>query len=115
VLIITEESYKRVYVRNENNKYKEVALDNDEFNKDSLYGILGYLYPDRTLKIHLTQNQLKITKIPESKCMLIEKEFYIRDCIMNEAAYTACDRSKKDNLFGRYCVIIDLGRSQSLY
>jgi len=88
-------NHKRVYVRNENNKYDEVALDDNEFNKDSFYGILGYLYPDGTLKIHLTQNQLKITKIPESKCMLTEKEFYICDCIMNEVAYAACDGSEE--------------------
>ena len=33
---------------------------------------------------------------------------------MNEAAYAACDGSKKDNLFSGYCIITDLGRSQSI-
>ena len=38
----------------------------------------------------------------------------MRDCILNEAAYAACDGSKKDNLFGGYCVLTDAGRSESI-
>ena len=43
-----------------------------------------------------------------------EKELHIRDCILNHAACAACDGSKKDELFGGYCVITDAGRSVSL-
>jgi len=57
---------------------------------------------------------MKISKIPESKCMLTDKEFYMRDCILNEVAYAACDGSKKNNLFGGYCVITDSNRNQSV-
>ena len=46
--------------------------------------------------------------------MLSDKEFYIRDCIMMESAYAACDGSKKDNLFGGYCVITDAAKSMSV-
>ena len=53
-------------------------------------------------------------KVPESKYMLTEKEFYMHDCILNEAAYAAYDGSKKDNLFRSYCVITDSERPQSV-
>ena len=47
--------------------------------------------------------------ISERECLFSEKEFYMRDCILNKAAYIACDGSKKDNLFRGYCVLTDAG------
>ena len=46
--------------------------------------------------------------------MLSDKEFYMRDCILFESAYAACDGSKKNNLFGGYCVMTDSNRNQSV-
>ena len=46
--------------------------------------------------------------------MLSDKEFYIRDCILNESAYATCDGSKKDHLFGGYCIVTDAGYNQSV-
>ena len=38
----------------------------------------------------------------------------MRDYIFNEAAYTACDRSKKNHLFRGYCIITNAGNTRSL-
>ena len=57
---------------------------------------------------------MRIENILEEMYILSDKEFYIRDCIMNEAAYAVGDRSKKDHMFGRYCVITDASYSWSV-
>ena len=50
VLVINEETMKRVYVRTHQQRYEEVEWS-DEYEKGSFVGILGYLYSDGTLKI----------------------------------------------------------------
>ena len=113
VLLINEDESKRVYVRTENNKFIETEW-NEHFRSEYYDGIIGYLYPDGTLKVQFTQSQPKIYKSPEREYMLTDKEFYMRDCILNESAYAACDGSKKNNLFGGYCVMTDSNRTKSV-
>jgi len=43
------------------------------------------------LKVQFIEEQITSTSIPEELCMLSDKEFYICDCILNEAAYAVCD------------------------
>ena len=113
VLVINEETSKRAYVRTDQNKYVETEW-NEEYMKGNYDGIVGYLYSDGTLKVQFMQNQPKIPKSPEGMCMLSDKEFYMRDCILFESAYAAYDRSKKNNLFGGYCVMTDSNRNYSV-
>ena len=95
------------------NRYNEVEwskeIENGTYNR-----MIGLLYSNGTLKVQFIEEQITPTSIPEELCMLSDKEFYIRDCILNEAAYAVCDRSKKDCLFGGYCMITNAGRSKSV-
>ena len=86
----------------------------EELEQGNFVGIIGTLYSNGVLKIQMVDEPIQVVSIPEELCMLSDKEFYIRDCILNEAAYAACDRSKKHNLFGGYCVITDAWRSRSI-
>ena len=72
------------------------------------------LYLNSALKIQIVDEIIPSVSLPEELCMLSDKEFYIRDYILNEAAYAACNGSKKNNLFGGYCIITDAGRSTSI-
>jgi len=112
-LIITEDQSTKAYVKTSQNEYQETEWKK-EYEEGCFNRIIGILYPNGRLQIQFHQNQMKIRKTPESTCMLSDKEFYIRDCIMMESAYAACDGSKKDNLFGGYCVITDAARSMSV-
>ena len=100
-------------MRIDQNKYVETEW-NEQYMKGNYVGIVGYLYSDGTLKVQFMQNQPKIPKSPEEMCILSDKEFYMRDCILLESAYAACDGSKKNNLFGGYCVMTDSNRNQSV-
>ena len=114
MLLINDSDTKRVLVRSEENRYEEVEW-NEGYENGQFNGIIGLLYPNGTLKVQLTQNQQKMYKTPEIReCLWSDKEFYMRDCILNESAFAACDGSKKNNLFGRYCMLTDAGRSQSI-
>ena len=52
--------------------------------------------------------------LPREMRMLSNKEFCMRNSILNEAACAACDDSKKNNYFSGLCVIADVGRSKSI-
>ena len=77
-------------------------------------GIVGYLHLDGTLKVQFKQNQLKIPKYRERECMLSDKEFCMRDCVLNEVVCAAYDGLKKKNLFGGCCVMTDSNRNLSV-
>ena len=113
VLLVNEGQEKKVFVKTLHNEYKEIEW-RKEYEEGKFHGIIGILYSNGRLRIQFQQNQPQIRKVPESVCVLSDKEFYIRDCIMMESAYAACDGSKKDNLFGGYCVITDVARSKSI-
>ena len=57
---------------------------------------------------------MKIGKVPESMCILSDKELHVCDCITLESVFAACDGCKKDNLFGGCYAITDAGRSVSV-
>ena len=113
VLIVTEEMKTKACVLNSINRCNEVEWS-EEIEVGTYNGIIGLLYPNRKLKVQFIEEQITPTSAPEELCMLSEKEFYVRDCILNEAAYATCDGSKKDSVFGGYCVITDAGRSKSV-
>ena len=95
------------------NRHNEVEWS-EEIEDGTYNGIIGLLHSNGNLKVQFIEEQITPTSTPEELCMLSDKEFYIRDCILNEAAYAACDGLKKLNLFGGHCVITDAGRSKSV-
>ena len=66
------------------------------------------------LKIQCQEIESETEETSKVSCAWNGKEFYIRDQILNHAAYIACNGLKKDEMFGGYCAITDLGQSQSL-
>ena len=83
-------------------------------NEEEFRGVIARLNTRGVLKVQYEETEHREEMMPEEICGLNEKELYIRDCMLNYAAYEACDGSKKDELFGGYCVITDAGRSMSL-
>ena len=60
----------------------------------------------------MIEGKKPILSLPKEACMLSDKEFCMRDCILDEAAYAACDGLKKNNYFDRHCIITDTGRNK---
>ena len=50
--------------------------------------------------------------MPKEIGILSNIKFYIRDCILNEASYAACEGSKKNHMLGGHCVIAEAGNSR---
>ena len=76
--------------------------------------MIALLNSNGNLKVQHNKESDRIIESHEDVRTLNEKEFHIRYFIFNEAACAACDGSKKDHLFGGYCVITDAGKSQLL-
>ena len=66
------------------------------------------------LKVQYQETTRHIENRSENLRALNERELYVCDCILNNAAYAACDGLKKDYLFGRCYAIMGSGRSQSI-
>ena len=113
MLIIKEDEEKKVCKKATNNACEEIPW-RDEHQNGKFYGIIGILCSNGRLKIQFNKNQPKVMKFSERVNLLSDEELYIRDCIMLESAYVACDSFKKRNLFGGYCVITDAERNKSV-
>ena len=94
-------------------EYKKAEYNPQE-EDESFQGIIGQLNSKGILKIQFEEKPFRKQEIPKDKCIPNEKELYIRDCILNESAYAACDGSMKDHLFAGYCVITDAAKSRSV-
>ena len=79
-------------------QYKRITY-NQQDEASIFRGIIGRLNSNGLLKIQYEETYLKKEEAPEDECIPNEKEFYIRDCILNESAYAACDGSIKNHLF----------------
>ena len=113
MLIIKKLEGNEVYEFNERNEYQRVELDY-EVKEEEFRGVIARLNKRGILKVLYEEVEYKEEMIPEEIYGLNEKELYIRDCILDNAAYAAYDGSKKDELFRGYCMITDAGRSMSL-
>jgi len=105
---------KEAYVLNENDNLYNAVNWNGQYDENDYRGIIAVLKPNGYLKVQFEESIEKMIDLPEDLCCLNDKEFYIRDCILNHSAYATCDGSNKDHLFGGYCVITDAGRTKSL-
>ena len=101
------------YVLNETKSIYNAVESNAQYDECDYYGVIAILKSNGCLKVQFEETKEKVVDLHEDLCCLNDKEFCIRDCILNHAAYAACDGSSKDNLFGGYCVITDAGRSTS--
>ena len=118
MLVVKRLEGNEVHVLNEKNEYQRVELDEEvkeeEVKEEEFRGVIARLNTRGVLKVQYEEIEHREEMMPEKICVLNENELCIRDCILNHAAYAACDRSKKDELFEGYCVITDAGRSVSL-
>ena len=112
LIIYKDDIMKKAHVRKEKNKFIEIEW-NDQFASKKCDRIVRNLCPDMTLKMQFAQNQPKILKYPERECVLSDKEFRMQDCMLNKAAYAACNGSKKNNIFRGYCTMTDSNRNIS--
>ena len=66
------------------------------------------------LRVQFEESKETVIELPEEMCYLNDKEFCLRDCILNHSACAAYDGSKKDHSFGGHCVITDAKRTKLL-
>ena len=72
------------------------------------------LHSNGALKIQMIEETKPNVSLPKESCILSDKEFCMKNCVLNEVAYAACDGSKKNNYFGRHYVVTDARRNKSI-
>ena len=63
----------------------------DEVKEEEFRGVIARLNKRGVLKVQYEEVEYREEMMPEETCGLNEKELHIRDCILNHAAYAACD------------------------
>ena len=99
VLTVSNASSKEVYV-SEDEKACKKAEWSECCNEGNNRGAIASLNSKEILKVQHDEESNRITELQEEVCILNEKEFHIRDCMINEAACAACDGSNKDHIIG---------------